>query len=190
MNVLIYDIEIKRAILGKNEEPIDGIDYCAGWQDHANMGISCIGAYDYAADRYRVFMDDNYAEFTNLVAGRDVIVSFNGLAFDNRVCAAHGIAVPDDKSYDILVNCGALPASARSSRIPRTWASAWTPPARRTSACARPATVRVPPCSTSAASTARSSTTASTTWRSPSGCSTRPSATAASCAIRATARTR
>lgn len=28
MNALIYDIEIKRAILGKNEAPIDGIDYC------------------------------------------------------------------------------------------------------------------------------------------------------------------
>ncbi len=103
MNALIYDIEIKKAILGKNEEPIDGIDYCAGWHDHANMGISCICAYDYAADRYRVFMDDNYAEFAALVAARDVIVSFNGIAFDNRVCAAHGIAVPDDKSYDILV---------------------------------------------------------------------------------------
>lgn len=103
MNTLIYDIEIKKAILGRREEPIEGISYCDGWHDHASMGISCIGAYDYATGRTRVFMDDNIGEFADLVKQRDLIVSFNGLSFDNRVCAANGIEVPDAKSYDILV---------------------------------------------------------------------------------------
>ena len=102
--MLIYDIEIKKAICGKNEKPLEGVEYCAGWHDHANMGISCIGAYDYQEDRYRVFMGDNLKAFEALVAAsRGPIVSFNGLAFDNRVCAQNEIDVPDAKSYDVLV---------------------------------------------------------------------------------------
>jgi hypothetical protein len=103
MKTLIYDIEIKKAITMRREPKIEGIEYCDGWHDHANMGISCICAFDYVENRYRVFMDDNIAEFATLVAERDVIVSFNGLAFDNRVCAENGIEVPDSKSYDLLV---------------------------------------------------------------------------------------
>lgn len=103
MNILIYDIEIKKAILGKKEAPIEGIDYCLGWHDHANMGISCIGVYDYVEQRYRVFMDDNIDDFIVLAGQRDMVVSFNGLAFDNRVCAANGIPVRDDRTYDLLV---------------------------------------------------------------------------------------
>lgn len=103
IDALIYDIEIKKAILGKKDQPIEGIEYCKGWGDHAGMGISCIGAYDYVEQRYRVFMDDNIGEFQKLVDSRKLIVSFNGLAFDNRVCAANGVVVRDDRSYDILV---------------------------------------------------------------------------------------
>lgn len=103
MEAMIYDIEIKKAIQGRNETKLAGIEYCGGWNDHAGMGISCIGAFDYATGRTRVFMDDNIGEFAELVKQRDLIVSFNGLSFDNRVCAANGIEVPDAKSYDILV---------------------------------------------------------------------------------------
>lgn len=103
MNAIIYDIEIKRSILGKKERPIEGIEYCAGWHDHANMGISCICAYDYVEGRYRVFMEDNLQAFADLVAARDMIVGFNSIAFDNAVCSHNGIHVPVEKSYDILV---------------------------------------------------------------------------------------
>jgi hypothetical protein len=103
MNAIIYDIEIKRSILGKREQPVDGIEYCAGWHDHANMGISCICAYDYADGRYRVFMEDNLHAFADLVAARELIVGFNSISFDNAVCAHNGIHVPEEKSYDILV---------------------------------------------------------------------------------------
>jgi hypothetical protein len=102
MNIMIYDIEIKKAIPRRDEARCDGIEYCAGWHDHANMGISCIGAYDYADQRYRVFMDDNLADFQALVDARDLIVGFNSIAFDAAVCACNGITVPEAKSYDIL----------------------------------------------------------------------------------------
>ena len=105
--MLIYDIEIKKAIRGKNEERLTGIEYCEGWHDHANMGIACIGAYDYIEDRYRVFMDDNMNEFLKLCDAREVLAGFNSIAFDNAVI---GAAIPcnfgisdGSKFYDILV---------------------------------------------------------------------------------------
>lgn len=101
--MLIYDCEIKKAILGKTETAIEGIEYCGGWRDFEGMGISCIGAYDYSAARYRVFCEDNLAEFQALVDDHDIIVGFNSLGFDNPLCAANGLKVPDEKSYDILV---------------------------------------------------------------------------------------
>ena len=44
--MLIYDIEIEKAILNKKESPKANIEYCAGFHDFANMGIACIGAAD------------------------------------------------------------------------------------------------------------------------------------------------
>lgn len=100
---MIYDCEIEKAILGKNEAPILGIEYCNGWRDFQGMGISCIGAYDYAEDRYRIFCRDNFDEFQSLVEVHDIIVGFNSISFDNPLCAANGIIIPEEKSYDILV---------------------------------------------------------------------------------------
>lgn len=102
MKPLIYDIEIKKAILGRGETPIPGIEYCEGWKDHANMGISCICAYDYEESRYRVFMEDNLAVFAAMTQERRPIVGFNNIAFDNKVCDLNGITIPESWSYDIL----------------------------------------------------------------------------------------
>ncbi len=103
-NVLIYDIEIKKAICSKNDIRQDGIEYCEGWHDHANMGIACIGVYDYIEDRYRLFMDDNMEDFFHLCDARDLLVGFNSIAFDNAVINAHGPRLTEaSKFYDILV---------------------------------------------------------------------------------------
>jgi hypothetical protein len=102
--MIIYDCEILRAISPeKDSERLDGIEYANGWRDFSNLGISVIGAYDYHEDRYRVFCIDNFTEFQKLVDSANIIVSFNGLAFDNRLCESNGITVPDEKSYDLLV---------------------------------------------------------------------------------------
>jgi len=121
-SVVVYDLEIIKGIGNKNEERLPNIEYCAGWHDHVNMGISVLGAYDYLEDRYRVFCKDNYQEFFNLLADRETWVTFNGLSFDNRVIEAcwdsGSLAVlwpysnesheasgepPYDPNYDILV---------------------------------------------------------------------------------------
>ncbi|RQZ17261.1 hypothetical protein DIE15_12370 [Burkholderia sp. Bp9031] len=105
-NSLIYDIEIAKAILGRGETRVDGIQYCDGWHDHAGMGISVIGAYDYAESRYRVFCRDNFEEFFALCADRAPLVSFNGIGFDDKVLACESGFTdgffPDVTRYDLL----------------------------------------------------------------------------------------
>ncbi|WP_175992395.1 ribonuclease H-like domain-containing protein [Burkholderia vietnamiensis] len=109
-NSLIYDLEIAKAILGRGEDRVDGIQYCDGWHDHAGMGISVIGAYDYAESRYRVFCADNIVEFLELCDARAPLVSFNGIGFDDKVInayaktAIHGsVAMPREPfRYDLL----------------------------------------------------------------------------------------
>jgi hypothetical protein len=101
-NAVVYDTEIKKGILKQGEAPIQNIEYCAGWRDFENMGISCLCAHDLKADRIHVFMDDNLGRFGELLSATDLVVTFNGIGFDNRLLEANGIIVPGDKNYDIL----------------------------------------------------------------------------------------
>lgn len=108
--MLIYDIEIEKAIQGKGEDRITNINYCNGWNDHANMGISVIGAYDYETDRYHVFCKDNFSGFLELLATHTCIVGFNSRRFDNRVVLAQVEGIVKENlekyftiaTYDIL----------------------------------------------------------------------------------------
>lgn len=102
MRVLVYDLEIAKAVPMATEPVMDGIAYCEGWHDHHGMGISTICAWDSAADRGRVFCRDNWDAFAHLTAVADVLVSFNGLRFDNRVLRASlGLGHLNEKSYDL-----------------------------------------------------------------------------------------
>lgn len=106
MNALIYDIEIVRAVPSPHSYCEKGIKYCSGWSDHERMGVSVIGAYDYAEDRYRTFCSDNFSAFIER-ATRDgtLLVGFNNIKFDNAVIAATkeiGLAINEDRCYDLL----------------------------------------------------------------------------------------
>ena len=102
INMIIYDIEIENAILGSRDVPRPDVNYCAGFHDFPNMGIACIAAYDLATERTRVYLQDNLAEFAQIVGATDCLVGFNNHKFDDRVLAANGIEVAAGKSYDIL----------------------------------------------------------------------------------------
>lgn len=104
MRALIYDIEILNAIPNRDGSKEDGIEYCAGWHDHANMGIAVIGVYDYEEDRARVFCQDNLSAFLDLCSDRDVLVGFNNIPFDNAVIAAtlQIPPFPEEQCYDLL----------------------------------------------------------------------------------------
>ncbi len=100
--MLIYDIEILRAIADRSGKRESDIQYCDGWQDYAGMGIACIGAYDYKYDRSRVFLADNLQAFGMWAVTQECIVGYNNNRFDNRILEAHGITILPEKSYDLL----------------------------------------------------------------------------------------
>ncbi len=104
LNAVVYDIEIVKAVPTRGVENTPGIEYCKGWGDKKNMGISVLGAYDFVDERYRVICEDNKEEWLDLINDRDLIVSFNGIKFDNEVVKhVWGYEVPLEKNYDILV---------------------------------------------------------------------------------------
>ena len=99
MGYLIYDLEIVKAIPDRNKPNEPGIEYCAGWDDHANMGVSVIGAYDTEEARFRVFTQESFGEFAALAEER-LLVGFNSIHFDDRVLKHVGVNV--ETTYDIL----------------------------------------------------------------------------------------
>ncbi len=99
MNALIFDVEILRCIPDPHlNDPT--LEYCNGWSDFDQMGISCVAAYDYAEGLYRLFLEDNLAEFQALVKKREHIIGFNSSSFDDLLCAANGLEVTT--TYDLL----------------------------------------------------------------------------------------
>lgn len=103
MKPLLFDCEIEKLIPNKNEDPIDGIEYCNGWTDYFGMGISIISCFDYKTNLPRLFSKDNFEQFIMLLASADSIVGFNSERFDMNLLAAHGVIVPAEKHYDLYL---------------------------------------------------------------------------------------
>lgn len=99
--MLIYDVEIAKAVQGKGETRLDGVQYCKGWTDYAGMGVACVCAYDVNEARYRVFMQDNLLAFGDLARSHDWVLGFNSIAFDDKVMRAAGVEWPAEKSMDL-----------------------------------------------------------------------------------------
>ena len=109
--MIIIDVEIKKAILGRNEEPIYGIEYCEGWRDFANMGISCVCTYDITTHLSRVFLEEDFAELREYIRGKPT-AGFNTKRFDLPLLAEHGFRdhmhdpstdwIWSEQHYDIL----------------------------------------------------------------------------------------
>lgn len=110
-NYLIYDLEIIKAIPPKDEgDRLDGIEYCGGWTDYKNMGISvgatCLltrigGVWQVRPPRS--FVD--LAELKNHLTAHQItpgcaIGGFNSRKFDDNLLAANGILIKSD--FDLL----------------------------------------------------------------------------------------
>ena len=103
--MLVYDIEIEKAIQKDGEERLESIEYCDGFDDHAHAGVAVICAYDWEVGRYRVFTAGNLLDFESLANSR-LVAGFNSIAFDDAVCAASkGMYVKTE--YDLLRECWA-----------------------------------------------------------------------------------
>jgi len=103
--IFVYDLEIIKAIPPKNEKDRKkGIEYCKGWDDHAGMGISVLCGFDYLENRYRVIGETNKADFQKYIDDNYLMVTFNGINFDDKVIkACWGQDVPSELQYDLLV---------------------------------------------------------------------------------------
>jgi len=104
MRMVIYDAEIKKAILKRGEEPIPGIEYCDGWRDYKNMGVSTVCAYDSGENRHRVFCADNFDQMIDLFNDADLLVGFNNVGFDDELLSVsvHDFDAVVTPRYDIL----------------------------------------------------------------------------------------
>jgi hypothetical protein len=101
--ILVYDIEILNAIPDRGGYREPGIKYAEGWHDHRGMGIAVIGVWDYVHNMPVVICDDNLEGMRHYAETYDLVVTFNGVNFDNKVLAAHGIQFGSQaQHYDIL----------------------------------------------------------------------------------------
>jgi DEAD/DEAH box helicase domain-containing protein len=101
--MIIYDVEIYRAIPQRGIVLESDVEYCDGWHDHKGMGIAVVGVFDYVRDCYHIFCQDNLQDFTELIARRDLAIGFNNLRFDNPILAAHGIPITSVSLYDLFI---------------------------------------------------------------------------------------
>jgi hypothetical protein len=98
-SAVVYDAETRCCMPGSGDWA-RGLEHCKGWTDYQGAGISVVAAYDYLEDSYMVFMADNLHKFQNLVDGREHVIGFNSLRFDDPLLAAHDVAVTT--TYDLL----------------------------------------------------------------------------------------
>ncbi len=97
---LIYDCEIIKCIPDRDGFRNPNYQYCDGWHDHSNMGISLIGAWLSWDNSIRIYTQDTFDKFQQAVNQADLIVGFNSLKFDDALCRANGIEIKTD--YDLL----------------------------------------------------------------------------------------
>lgn len=105
--MLIYDVEICNAVPPRGGRLLEGVRYCAGWDDFPGMGVACVCVYDFIRDCPRVFLQDNLADFVELADRHECLVGYNNMRFDNQVLRATLQAaglppLPEDRSYDLL----------------------------------------------------------------------------------------
>lgn len=116
--MLIYDTEVIKGI--PNEEIIPNINYCKGWDDFVQMGISCLvflwkdSTYvctSMLLEKLNFTIDDldidsqcsihyGFDMFRYAIANTDHIVGFNSKKFDDNLCKANGIEITT--TYDLL----------------------------------------------------------------------------------------
>ena len=107
MKLLFYDVEILRAILnGQDEEDFQeqypGIEYCRTFADFDKMGIACVCVLANFKKLPLIQDARNLPFLQGWLDEADVIVSYNGDAFDSKVLAANGVTIPVHKSLDLL----------------------------------------------------------------------------------------
>ena len=108
--ILIYDCEIIKAIRDPKKVDLAHIEYCNGWDDYENMGISVIGVNFISEKGDNTFNhnDNNIGTFDirGFQFGLDaaaILVGFNNQSFDDKLIKANGFVIPETiVNYDLL----------------------------------------------------------------------------------------
>jgi hypothetical protein len=118
MNILIYDIEIIKAIPPKDDaDRIEGIEYCNGWRDFAGMGIACI-AYQINDEPVDVSLSaQNFRRIVSELSHTRFVVGFNSMNFDDKLLGcAFGNQFTD---YDLLIEVRAAAGYWSYKEVPQ-----------------------------------------------------------------------
>lgn len=100
--MIVLDVEIKKAICGRGEERIPGIEYCGGWGDRKGMGVAVVCTYDTRTHLSRVFFEDSLDELAAYLAGEHT-AGFNTWKFDIPLLTEHGLpTVHAEMHFDAL----------------------------------------------------------------------------------------
>jgi len=110
MKILIYDCEIIKAIRDPKKVDLAHIEYCNGWDDYENMGISVIGVniidtndgFDFVTN-HNATLNKDLRTFQIGLNGTEVLVGFNNQSFDDKLLKANGFTIPYNVvNYDLL----------------------------------------------------------------------------------------
>ena len=99
--MLVYDCEIIKCI--PTGATFSDYEYCGGWTDFENMGISVIGFYSNKQSLWfngYCYCLAPFHDFQRLVNSESKIVGFNSKNFDDNLCKANGINITTN--YDLL----------------------------------------------------------------------------------------
>lgn len=100
--MIIIDVEILKAIPPRpNEIREPGIEYCAGWRDFENMGITVVCTYEADTHLSRAFLVEDLGELA-VYLHKKPTAGFNTRRFDLPLLSAHGVDVDQSQHYDIL----------------------------------------------------------------------------------------
>lgn len=99
--MIVVDVEIVKGILGRDERPLEGIEYCGGWRDFAGMGISVACTFDLRTRLSRCFFAEDMPELQAYLSGKPT-AGFNTRRFDLPLLAHHGVTVDQTKHFDVL----------------------------------------------------------------------------------------
>ncbi len=102
MNYLLYDCEIIRCIPPSDGQFNPTLEYCAGWRDFGNMGISVIGAATAHGEPEAYLSVEDFMKPLEVAIAQDLpTVGFNSIGFDDCLLRANNLIIKTD--YDLLL---------------------------------------------------------------------------------------
>lgn len=104
MKGFVYDCEIIRRIPIPGQPNNPKYEYCEGWHDFPNMGISVIAVMDIETDAMNTFTEDEFGDFPDLWEGLpppEQIVGFNSKQFHDNLLVEYGLAEEGITTLDL-----------------------------------------------------------------------------------------